>query len=364
MAYSAQELANIQNSALDVYLEKGKLTAQNLQDMPMAAAFDAASKSFSGGKGEVSFGVKTGQGGGALVGYQGDDQVTYYNPTPAKRVFFPWKEHFIGIGCTHSELKVDGITVNESGADQSTSMKDGREEHALANLLEEKLDAMSEDYAVSWDGLIHGDGSSDTKSIAGVRAFILDNPALGSTGGINRTTNAWWRNRAATAAANSAGTGFAPIASAATGGGVLLTFLQKERRQLKRWAKGSAVKHKCFAGSDFIAAMEAEIRANGNYSQTGFRGQGTADGSMATEEGVPFGKWTFVYDPTLDDLGYAKRAYIVDMARIVLYYMQGEKQKKSNPARPHDRFVMYQGLTTTGVMATKGLRTSGVYDIA
>jgi hypothetical protein len=364
MPFTAAELANIQNSALDFYFEKGKLTAQDLQDKPMMRDFDSAAGTFSGGKGEVSLGVKTGHGGGSLVGYTGDDQVTYYNPTPAKRAAYPWKEHFLGIGCTHTELKHDGITVIEDGANQSTSAKDGREDQALANILEEKIEVFNEDWNVSWDTLVHGDGSSDTKAFAGIRAFILDNPALGSTGGINRTTNDWWRNRAATAAALAAGTGVGAISSAATNGGVLLTFLQKERRQLRRYAQGATVRHKCYAGSDFIAAMEFEIRANGNYSQTGFRDKSQIDGSMATEDGVPFGRWNIVYDPTLDDLGYAKRLYVIDMAAIKLLYMSGEKKKKANPARPHDRFVMYQGMTSTAVMIAKRLRTSAVYDIA
>jgi hypothetical protein len=363
MAYTAAELANIQNSALDFYIDKGKLGIQNVQDMPMSAAFDAAAGSFSGGK-EVSVGVKTGQGGGTIVGYEGDDQVTYYNPTPAKRAHYPWKEQFLGIGCTISELKVDGITVNESGADQTTSAKDGREEHALANILDEKLEVFAQDWKEGWDGLIHGDGTTDTKAIAGVRAFILADPALGSTGGINRTTNTWWRNRAATAAANSAGTGNNVITSAVADGGALLTFLQKERRQLRRYSKGAGVKHRCFAGSDFMAAMEKEIRANGNYSQSGFRDRSTNDGSQATDEGIPFGNWNIVYDPVMDDLSLQKRLYVIDMNGIKLLYMQDEKMKKSNPARPYDRFVMYQGLTSTAVMVAKKLRTSGVYDIA
>ena len=364
MPYTAEELANIANSALDFYLEKGKLTAQNIQDKPIVKAFDASAGTFSGGKGDVSIGVKTGQGGGSLAGYSGDDQVTYYNPTPAKRVHYPWKEHFMGTGVTHSELKIDGITVVENDASQSTSPKEGREQHALANMLEEKYQAFNEDYLVSWNSLLYGDGSSDTKALAGIKAFILDNPALGSTGGLSRVTNTWWRNRAATAAADAAGSGHDAITSSNSDGGALLTFLQKERRQLKRFAGGGPIRHKCFAGSDWIDAMEREARANGNYSMTGWRDRAANDGSQATEDGVPFGSWTFVYDPTLDDLGLEKRAYIIDMAAIKLMYMAGEKKKRSNPARPHDRFVMYQGLTTTGVMVAKKLRTSGVYDIA
>jgi hypothetical protein len=364
MAFTAAEIANIANSALDFYIEKGNVEAQNIQDKPMVRAFDAAAGSFSGGKGEVSVAVKTGQGGLSLAGYQGDDQLAYGNPTGTKRAAYPWKEMFQGMGLTHTELKVDGITVTESGSDQSTSMKDGREQHALANILDEKGEAFNEDYLVNWDGLLHGDGSSDTKAIAGIRAFILDNPALGSTGGINRTTNTWWRNRAMTAAAFSAGTGPTPLTSASTDGGVLLTYLQKEQRQLMRYANGARINHKCFAGSDWIAAMEKEARANGNYSMTGWRDRASNDGAQNTQAGVPFGQWTFVYDPSMDDLGLAKRAYIIDMAGIKLSYMSGEKKKKANPARPHDRFVMYQGVSTTAVMWAKKLRTSGVYDIA
>lgn len=363
MAFTASELVNIQNGALDFYLDKGKSHAQNLQDMPMKAAFEQTAGTFSGGAGEVSVSVKTGQGGGSIVGYSGDDQVTYYNPVGLKRANYPWKEHFLGIGVTHTELKHDGITVVENGADQTTREKDGREAHALNNLLEEKLDAFAVDWDEGWDDLLHGDGTSDTKAIAGIRAFILDDPALGSTGGINRTTNTWWRNQAATAAALAAGTGVGPIASAATGGGVLLTFLGEERRRLRRYAKGTGVRHRCFAGSDFIAAMERELRANGSYFQEGMHSKQSVNAGMPTEDGVPYGNWNIQYDPTLDDMGLAKRLYVIDMNAIKLLYMQGERKKKANPARPHDRFVMYQGVTSTAVMVAKRLRTSGVYDI-
>lgn len=363
MAFTAEELANIANGALDFYMHKKKAFVQNVQSKPMLAAFDGASRSqLSGGKGRISLAVMAGQGGLSLQGYSHDDQVSYGNPTPLKRVNYPWFEHFIGMGLTHTELKHDGITVTESGADQSNSDKDGREEHALNDLLATKMQVMAEDYAAEWDGLIHGDGSGDAKSLAGIRAFILDNPALGSLGGLNRTTNVWWRNRAATAAADSAGTGFAPITSSATGGGALINFLERERMQIRRYAKG-AVRHKCFAGSDFIRAGKEEERANGYYSQTGVSGGGDRV-AFNSEDSWSFGSWKFQYDPTLDDLGYSKRAYIIDMAKLHLDYMKGENKKKVNPARPHDRFVQYTGLSTTAGMTAEQLNTSAVYDIA
>lgn len=361
MAFTATELENIANSALDYFMGKGEVYKNAIQNKPMLQAFDRAAGTFSGGKGAVSLGVKAGQGGGSLAGYTHDDTVTYYNPASTKRVNFNWKEHHIGIGVTHTELKHDGITVVESGGSDRTAEKDGREEHALANLLNEKLEDMNEDYAVSLDGLIHGDGSSDVKALAGIRAFILDDPALGSTGGLARTTNTWWRNRAATAAANLAGSGFGAITSSAADGGALLQFLQAEERQLNRFARGSRRSAK-FAGSDFIGAVEKELRANGQYAQNGFNGgRGTVDGAMPQ---VVWNGITIQYDPSLDDLGLSKRMYDIDMRRVKLLYMAGEKMKRANPARPYDRYVIYRGITTTAVMVAQQLNTSGVYDIA
>ena len=362
-SFTAQELANIANSALDYYMGKGEIWANAIQNKPMMKAFDQYAGTFSGGKGDVSLAVKAGQGGGSLQGYQGDDVVTYYNPATAKRVNFPWREHHIGIGITHSELKHDGITVSESGADQTTSNKSGRDVHVLVNMMTEKMNDMNENYAVSWDALIHGDGSSDVKALAGIRAFILDNPAAAPTGGLNRVSNPWWRNRAATAAANTASTGFAPIQSSGSGGGALLQFLQSEERQLNRFARGRRMSRK-FAGSTFIGAIETELRANGMYAQHGWQGgssNGTVDGAMPT---ISFAGVTIEYDPTLDDLNLSRRMYDIDMRRIKLLYMAGEKMKRANPARPYDRYVIYRGVTTTAVMVAQQLNTSAVYDIA
>ena len=117
-------------------------------------------------------------------------------------------------------------------------------------------------------------------------------------------------------------------------------------------------------GSDFLDAMERELRANGSYSDQGWKSRGSVNAGMATDSGVPFKSWNFEYDPTLDDLDLAKRAYIIDMAQICLYYMQGEKKKKVSPARPYNRFVMYNSVTTTAVMTARQLNTSMVIDIA
>jgi hypothetical protein len=361
MPFTADEIANINNAALEAYIDKGTVWKQNVANKPMLEAFNASAGRFSGGKDNVSFAVKAGQGGGSLQGYSGDDQVAYYNPTGIKRARFPWKEHHIGMVVTHTELKVDGIEVIESGADQRTSAMDGREEHALANLLDEKNDTLGEDYAFSLDRLIHGDGSSDAKALAGIQSIILDSPAVGTTGTIGRVANTWWRNRAATAAYAAAG-GQGAITVNTANGGALIEFLEKEWLLLSKYRNGST-KVKIFAGSDWRAGYMKELRANGNYTLNGWQGQNNADGGM---DDPKFKGTPIVWDPTLDDLGLSKRAYFIDMGKTGcrVLYMDGERMKKHNPARPYDRYVMYNGITSTAVMIAKQLNTSAVYDIA
>jgi len=357
MPFTADELQNINNATLETYIDKGTVWKQNVANKPMLQAFNDNAGSFTGGKEYVSFAVKAGQGGGALVGYSGDDQVAYYNPTGIKRARFPWREHHIGMVVTHTELKEDGITVNESKVDQSTSDQDGREEQALANLLDEKNDTLGEDYALSLDTLVHGDGTTDAKALAGIKSIILDNPAAGTTGNIGRVANTWWQNRAATSAYSAVQNA---ITSATTNGGALIEFLQKEWLQLSKFKSGST-KWQLFAGSDFIAAYRKEMRANGYYTMNGLKG--TVDGSQGNLQWMGL---DVVWDPTLDNLSLSKRMYVIDVGKagVRLLYMNGERMHKHAPARPYDRYTMYNGITTTAVMIAKQLNTSAVYDIA
>jgi hypothetical protein len=132
--------------------------------------------------------------------------------------------------------------------------------------------------------------------------------------------------------------------------------LQAERRQLIRYG-GNPDTFVC--GSDFLGAMELEIRANGNYSDTGFRGG--QDGSMGS---MSFAGQTITYDPTLDDLGHAKRAYWFDSRRTFLMAMENEWRKDHTPARPANQFVLYRSITSTGQMITTQPNSGVVIDIA
>jgi hypothetical protein len=360
MAFTAGEVANIANGALDFYYNRGDTFKQSIQSKPMLKWAESSAKSFPGGKGNISLAIKGDYGAGGVndkvTGYTHNDTVGFYTPANIKRANFPWREHHIGLTLTHTELKIDGISVtDEEGNGSSLSKHSDREVTVLVNLLQDKLEDFGEQYARSMNTLLWGDGTADPKALAGMRSIILAVPNAGTTGGLDRVANTWWRNRAATAAFAAAG-GRGAITSATTSGGALLQFLQQEYRQLIRYGGRPT---KMLAGSDFITAMEVEMRANGNYSMSGFTG--SQDGSMGQ---MKFGGTTVEYDPTLDDLGLNKRLYWFDPRHIFLMKMDGEWDHRFSPARPYAQFVMYKSMTHTGQLVAQQLNAAGVYDIA
>jgi len=360
MAFTAQEISNIANAALDFYYNKGDTFKQSIQAKPLLRYFEGTAKSFPGGKGNISLAVKGNFGAGGVndhvVGYTHNDAVNFYTPANIARVNYPWREHHIGLTLTHTELKIDGISVTDpSGDGDSTSNHSDRDVTVLVDLLEDKLEDFGEQYARSMNALMWGDGTTDAKALAGMQSIIADVPNTGTLGGLARSTNTWWQNRAATTAFGTAG-GRGPITSSPTNGGALFQFLQSEYRQLIRFG-GKPTRF--LAGTDFISALETEIRANGNYSMTGFTGN--QDGKMGQ---VRFGSTTIEYDPTLDDLGHSKRGYWWDPRHIYLMKMDGEWDHKFTPARPYNQFVMYKSMTHTGQIVAQQVNSSLVVDIA
>jgi hypothetical protein len=355
MAFTQAELDNIANAALDFFIDRGTVFSSTIQDKPLLAAMDKKAKTFPGGKGAVSVAVK-GQYDSTLAGYTHNDTVNYVNPAKIKRANYNWKEHHIGIGVTLTELKKDGISVVDSLDSADLRNNRGREETMLANLLQDKLEDMAEGYARGLNTFLWGDGTADAKAIAGIRAFIKDTPAAAgqSVGGIdqNASANSWWRNRVNLAV------------STTSSGDELIALLNTEFRQLQRFGGKPDV---ALCGSDFMDRLNKELRARGYYTDAGF-----ARGNDIKHGDITFGGLVFKYDPTMDDIGttpgggadYRKRAYIIDSSKLCLYYMENEKMKRHSPARPHNQYVMYRAVTTTGVLAATQLNCHGVYQFS
>jgi hypothetical protein len=347
MAFTAAELSNIANAALDFYV-KGDAFANNIQNKPLLNAFISKQKTFPGGKQNISIPVK-GDYTTAIAGYTHNDTVSYANPANIKRATFPWKEVHAGIAVTLSELKVDGISVADSTTGAKTVEHSDREMTAITNLLQDKLDDMGEGWAKSFNKMLWQDGTQDSKQVPGILSMVTDSPTSGVVAGIDRSVSSWWQNRSLVGANK-----ITPSTSTQK----LTRTLRQEYRQLTRFGgKPSLV----LCGSKFLNALEDEIQSKGYYTQQGFRKNGS------TEIGLPsitmVGVGDFVYDPTLDDLLYSDRCYFLDENALSLYVMEGEDRKTHNPARPYNQYVLYRAMTWTGGLAARQLNGCGVYQI-
>ncbi|MEP5700969.1 MAG: phage major capsid protein, partial [Sneathiella sp.] len=324
MAFTADELANIANAAIDYHFKKGQVFSNTIQNKPLLRKMQEKQGTFPGGKDNITVRAK-GEYTTDIMGYTHDDTVTYGNPANIKEAIYPWKEIHAGISITMTELKKDGITVVDSSNGKDTVKHTHREMTALANLLEDKLEDLSEGTARGMNGMFWNDGTQDAKQVPGVRSIILDDPtAIGTVAGIDQVADAWWRNRAQLL-----------VDVSTPSNQNLVTVLQSEFRQLRRYGGNPDT---FLAGSDFIEGLERELRSNGSYTDTGFINKGKTDLGMAD---LSFKNVPIEYDPTLDDDGLAKYGYVLDCKTIKPMVMEGEDMKQHNPSRPENQYVFY-----------------------
>jgi len=350
MSFTAEELGNIANAALDFFM-KGDALSQAIQEKPLLNALKSNQKTFPGGKDDIRGNVK-GDYTTAFAGYSGDDTVTYKNPANIRQFDYPWKELHSGIVITNTELKKDGISVVDTTTGKNTSQHSKREMTAITNLLDDKLEDMAEGSTRSFNNILHGDGTQSSKVFAGLQHVIADAPSTGVLAGIDRAANSWWRNRELTAA----GTG---AITHSTTNQTLTRTLRKEVRQLKRYGgKPSLV----IAGSGFLEKLEAEIHEKGTMTDSGFTNNGATDIGLADVSMRGVGR--FIYDPTLDDLGRDNYCYFIDPRHLFLMVMEGEDMKTHAPARPADQYVLYRAMTWTGGLVNRKPNAHGVYQAA
>jgi hypothetical protein len=343
--FTAAEAANITNAVLDHHL-KGQPLSQTIQNKPLLKALLSKPKPFAAGKDLLTWPVK-GNYSAVTQGFSGDDTVAYSNPTNVKRASVAYYQLHTGITCTHDELKRDGISITDStGSGKSKATRS--DVAVLVNLWKDKIEDLTESRERNLQLMMWRDGTQDAKEIPGLLSFILDDPtAAGSTLGIDRVANTWWRNRASLA-----------IDSSTASNQNLVNKLQTEYRQLRRYGGNPRFFP---AGSAFLEALEKELRSKGNYTLEGWNKTGAVDFGMAD---VQFKGIMVQYEPTLDDIGRSKYGYWLDMNHIHLRPMEGEWEKTFTPERPPEAYCLFQAVVDTAALTCDQPNSCGVFSIA
>jgi hypothetical protein len=345
MAFTVQELENAANAAIDYHFKRGKVVSQTLQDKPLLKALRAKDKSFPGGKEAITVRVK-GVYDTEMQGFEHDDEVDYGNPANIKEASYPWKLLHSGIRITMHELLKNGISIVDSQDGSST--REHSEEVRLANVLSDKLEDMDEGTDRSMNEMYWDDGTQDALLIPGILSFIVDDPtAAVAVGGIDQAANTWWRNRASLS-----------LTHTTASDQIVVQTLQTEFRQLRRYGGNPNL---LLAGSDFMDWIEKELRSKGTYTDSGWSGKGSIDASVAD---VMFKGKPIQYDPTLDDLGYEDRLYVIDTKHVYPMSIESENMKNHNPARPADKYVLYRARTYVGGLVCDQRNCHGVYKLS
>jgi hypothetical protein len=281
---------------------------------------------------------------GFFAGYTASDALTFTQAQNLVRASYTWRELHAGLVITWTELKIDGITVRDN---QATSEHSQVELTRLTGILQNRLEDYAESWARAMNNMMWRDGSQDSKAVAGLLSFLTDTPDTGSTGGISRATNSWWRHRTAF--------NIAPSADNQT----LSKKLRAEIRLLRRYGGRPNI---LLAGSAFLEALEEEVSEKGQYTVDGFKSEGDTD--IGLPDIVMRGVGRFEYDPTLDDLGYSKRCAFIDGRHLRSWPMQEEENKIVTPERPYDQMVFLRSMTWTGSMCADQLNAHGWYSVA
>lgn len=347
MPFTVQEVENIAQAVLDYHMDTPQVRSQTLQDKPLLKAMRAKETEFPGGKDDITVRVK-GQYTTTIQGFEHDDTVTYSNPANIKTARYPWKLIHSGIQMTMHELLKAGISITDSTNGTGETRHSENEKIVLVDLLKDKVEDMLEGTDRGMNEMFWKDGTQDAKVVPGIQSIILDDPTSATiVAGIDQSANAWWRNRYALG-----------LNVTTPGDQVLVSKLQSEWRQLRRYGGRPDL---VLCGSDFIEAMEKELRAKGNYTMEGWTSQKATDASIAD---ISFKGVKFQYDPTLDDMSKSKYCYVIDTRRLFPKVIQGENGKDHRPARPENKYVFYRARTWVGGLVCTQRNCHGVYSIA
>ncbi len=350
MPFTAEQISYAGKASMDYIMSKAPEDLYNT-DRPLLKALNASKKTFPGAKQYINEKLRT-TNDSNFQWFAPDEEVSYNRKRTLAEANFSWGSAHDGFALTEEELLQNYISVTDDRSATPTTA----EKQQFVNLITENTETLRLGFSEKLDYDLHLDGTQDTDAVPGLDFLVSTTPTTGTVGGINRATssNAFWRNYAATGIAATAG--------------VLNAAMETAWRSVTRVGGNSP--NLILAGSKFIDAYRAEQAATQQrHIVMGAGGVPTADGSFneLTFKGVPL-----VWDPVMDDLQAAlnptvnwdKRAYLLNTRYIKLRPAEGQDMVTRRPPRVYNRYTHYWGLTWRGAMTITRPSAQAVLSIA
>lgn len=334
------------------YVERSPILFQNIQAKPLLRDLMKNTGTFPGNPGKQCSWTVVFDYERAEHPWEGDEKLKFYTPSGVKRAVTNARNRHLGLRVPHDMLSEYGVSLVDTNSGLATKDHMKAASVKLHDPLRTMVKMAMEGRERDRQEMLWSDGSDSRLNVPGVKYWIHDDPtAAVVVAGLDQGVITGWRNRSSLGIiANKSN------ASEQT----LVTRLSQEYRQLRKFGGGP---NKSYAGSDFLEQLENELRARGSYTDSGWSKSGTIDISA---DDVDFKGMRFEYDPTLDDIGEAKRMYWLQIGEegLQVMFMDGKKEQVLDPAREHDRLVSYRSFITTMATRMKSRQGSGVYSIA
>lgn len=353
LQFTAEEMANLLATTIDYHMT-GKVYDQSMYQKHLLKDLEATSQPFPGGVALLTWPaqLENGDDGEEPIGL--GSKLTFSNPAFVREASAKWYERHTGLTVTFTELKKMGIIVTNStmgtASRESANSAAIRLVHGLQNKISTRIKARAEKRSK----MFWGDGTANAGDVPGVRYWVQDVPSTPLiVGGLDQGALPLWRNRAQ----------LGIVANSSNASGLpLISVMQTEARQLARYGGRP---NKRYAGSDFLNQLETELRARGDFTSSGWAKQPGQRLDVSMDD-VYFNGISFQYEPELDNIGRAKYCYVLQIGEggLMLRHLDGDRDRKHEPARPHDEFAIYQSITWTGGMIAVQRNNQGVYSIA
>jgi hypothetical protein len=349
MPFNAEQISYAGKAAMD-HILRGKPEDLYNAPRPLLDALRKKQKSFPGAKQYVVQKLRKANDSN-FQWFGPGESVTYNRKRTLDEASFAWGSAHDGFALDEEELLQNGISVVDG--EKQTVTADERQQ--FVNLMTENTETLRLGFAEKMDYDLHRDGTQDADAIVGLSALVSITPTTGTVGGIDRSTNTFWRNYAATGILSTAG--------------VLLTAMETMWRSVAKVSR--RVPDKILAGYKFLDAYRVDAKAGLSVqvmnTESGYKLDGAVSG--LSFHGVPL-EW----DPTLDQMethGVAaggvpwdKRAYFLNTNTVHLRPAEGQDMVTRRPPRVYDRYTHYFGLTWRGTMTTSNPAANAVLAIA
>ena len=347
MPFTAQELQDAQKSTLDFYI-KNKPIDQVSTERPILKDLMASKKNFAGGKQYVIEQLRYRYQSNFQF-FNGSQTVTYNRRQTLEQCQYPWRSAHDGYAIDEDRLAQNGITMHEG----QSGMASQAERIQLVNLLEEQNEALRLGYEEKFSAACVLDGSSSPDAIAGIDAIVSMTPAVGTIGGIDGSTNAWWRNGVYTG-----------LTVGAAG-----NILDKMEIAYRNCTRNGGKPDRIYAGWAFIEAYRNHLMAKASIQYAGGKAISIDGGTDELRFKGAIIKWV----PEFDDdfagavtptISFSKRCYFINSKHLTLRPMEGQDMITRKPPRHYSKYEYYVAITWRGALTCNRRNAHAVLSIA